>query len=58
MDFAGYVLYFLKQPTGTASVATVALGVWLLWDLCFASTTADETARDEADPEPAHARRR
>ena len=37
----GYVLVYLSQPTGAASVATFALMIWLLWDLCFRTGTAE-----------------
>jgi len=54
---AGYLLYYLKQPAGAASVATVALGIWLLWDLFFGATTGvpDERGTDPGRPD---ARRR
>ena len=31
----GYVIVFLRQPTGVAGVMTSALSVVLLWGICF-----------------------
>ncbi len=31
----GYVLFYLHEPSGAASVATLVLALWLLWNLCF-----------------------
>ena len=35
LPFVGYVLIFLRQPTGVASVATLVVAICMLWRLCF-----------------------
>ena len=46
---AGYVLVYLSQWTGVASVMTVALTLWLVWGLCFpASRERQDTTSDQA----------
>lgn len=35
LPFIGFVLIFLRQPTGLASVATLVLAICMLWRLCF-----------------------
>lgn len=35
LPYMGYVLVYLKQPQGTASVATAFIGLALLWQLFF-----------------------
>ena len=40
----GYVLVFLKQPSGVLGVMTSALSVVLLWGICFPAEAAVETS--------------
>jgi signal peptidase len=40
LPHAGYLLVFLKQPQGLASVVVVMLGLVLLWQLFFPSEPA------------------
>jgi signal peptidase len=55
---AGYVLYYLQQPSGLASLATAALAVTLLWGLFFPPDPATERSEPPASasgpgpPEP------
>lgn len=41
---AGYVLYYLKQPTGLASIFIAVVSLVLLWGLFFPPAAADPTA--------------
>jgi signal peptidase len=51
----GYVLMFLRQPTGVAAVVASGVAIGLLWSLFFpANETARFTNFDEAQPHPAH----
>ncbi len=45
---AGYVLYFLQQPSGLASIATSALALTLLWGLFFPPAAAAERSEPPA----------
>ncbi len=42
----GYVLVYLSQWTGVASLMTVALTLWLGWGLFFGSATERQSARE------------
>jgi len=55
VPYGGYVLVYLSQPDGAASVILFAVTIWLLWGLCFPAETGTSL------PEPrrrrgAHAR--
>jgi signal peptidase I len=49
IPFAGYVVVYLQQPAGVASVVTSLIGLILLWGLCF-------PAQVETDERPAAGR--
>jgi signal peptidase len=53
IPFAGYVIVYLKQPAGIASVVTVAVALLLLWGLCFPPNA--DPAADAVQPEPEQA---
>jgi signal peptidase len=51
----GYLLVFLKQPTGDLGVMSTALSLVLLWGICFPPASPAAT---ELEPEPAKQRAR
>ena len=55
---AGYLLVYLKQPQGLASIATVALGAALLWQMFFPPETPLEDPDPAAAPDRTGGRRR
>ncbi len=55
VKWVGYLLVFLRQPTGIAAVVAVSVSIILLWQLFFAEPATDDSAKtDSRDaPEPA-----
>jgi signal peptidase len=48
----GYIVVYLSQPTGAASVVTFTIMITLLWGLCFPSRPADADRGPEPDRAP------
>ena len=48
----GYLLVFLRQPTGIASVITLGLAVWLLWGLLNPGTLQETPPESGQLPRP------
>lgn len=48
----GYIVVYLSQPAGAASVVTFTIMITLLWGLCFPSRPADAGREPERDREP------
>jgi signal peptidase len=44
IPYAGYVIVYLQQPAGIASVVTAILALMLLWGLCFPSQEQEPSA--------------
>ena len=52
IPLAGYVVVFLQQPAGIASVMLAVLAMWLLWGLFFAPAAAEEGVAEKSSSEP------
>jgi signal peptidase I len=48
----GYIVVYLSQPSGAASVVTFTIMITLLWGLCFPGRPADAGREPERDREP------
>jgi signal peptidase I len=53
----GYVVVYLSQPTGAASVVVFTIMIALLWGLCFPGAP-DDAGRQSRPPRPYHPRHR
>lgn len=51
----GYLLVYLRQPTGAASMVTFVLMIMLLWDLCFAANDPEGRRASRPRKRPLHA---
>ncbi|HEU5006425.1 MAG TPA: signal peptidase I [Jatrophihabitantaceae bacterium] len=50
MPYLGFLMVYLQQPRGVASVATISISLVLLWGLFFAPHEASATNRREPRP--------
>ena len=47
VKWVGYLLVFLRQPTGIAAVVAVSVSIILLWQLFFAESATGDGAKTE-----------